>query len=119
MIRNLNGKVRIVKPSSPFLISLDSALVTSALLLAASPSHATSGGYYTATPVAAPAAVKLVVRDTLWKCGEAGCAASAKSNSRPAIVCQALAGKVGALAAFRAGTEEFDAAALAKCNARA
>jgi len=108
-----------MKPSSPFLISLGSALVTSALLLAASPSHAASGGYYTATPVAAPAAVKLVVRDTLWKCGEAGCAASAKSNSRPAIVCQALAGKVGALAAFRAGTEEFDAAALAKCNARA
>jgi len=108
-----------VKPSSPFLISLGSALVTSALLLAAAPGHAASTGYYAATPVAPPAAAKLVVRDTLWKCGEAGCAASAKSNSRAAIVCQALAGRVGALTAFRAGAEEFDAAALAKCNARA
>ena len=107
-----------MKPSSPFLISLGSGLVTAALLLSA-PGHAAGPGYYAATPVTAPAARRLVVRDTLWQCGDAGCAASAKGNSRPAIVCQSLVKEVGALASFRAGAEAFDADALAKCNARA
>ena len=108
-----------MKLSSPFPISLGAALVTSALLLATAPGHASTGGYYGATPVAPSAASRLVVRDTLWKCGESGCEATARSNSRPAIVCQLLAREVGTLAAFRAGTETFDADALAKCNAKA
>jgi len=104
---------------SPLLISIGSALATAALLLA-TPGHAASGaGYYAARPVTATAPSRLVARELIWQCNEAGCIASAKSNSRPAIICQSLVKEVGALASFRAGAEVFDADALAKCNAKA
>ena len=106
-----------MKSFSPFSLSFGATVVMSALLLATAPGHASTGGYYAATPVVPPTTSKLVVRDTLWKCGASGCAATAKSNSRSAIVCQLIAQEVGTLAAFRAGTETFDADALAKCNA--
>ena len=107
-----------MKPSSPFLISLGAALATVALLLAV-PGHAAGPGYYAATPVAAPAARRLVVRDIAWQCGDAGCTASAKGTSRPVIICQSLVKEIGPLASFRAGTDVFDAESLARCNARA
>ena len=78
----------------------------------------TARGYYAATPVTAPAKPSLITRSTLWKCGEGVCTAS-KANSRDAVMCELLASEVGQLSTFRANGADFDADALAKCNARA
>jgi hypothetical protein len=86
-------------------------------LLSATPALA-AGPHFQAEPVAASAQPKLALRDTLWKCGAAGCTAAA-SNSRPAIVCAVLAREVGALKSFSAGGLPLGAAELGKCNARA
>lgn len=96
------------------------ALAACAALIALAPvaSAQTKGPFYWAKP-AAPSSARVVVRDTLWKCGDQGCSASAKSASRAAIVCQSLVKEVGKIDAFRAGDEEFDSAALEKCNAKA
>ena len=59
------------------------AAVLASILLAA---PGVAAAHYQAEPVAKPAESKFVLRDTIWTCGEAGCAAG-KSNSRPAIVC--------------------------------
>jgi uncharacterized low-complexity protein len=78
----------------------------------------TPRGYYAATPVATPAKNSLVTRSTIWKCGEGVCVA-AKANTRDGIVCELVAREVGQLSAFRANGSDFDAEALAKCNAKA
>ena len=75
-------------------------------------------GYYAATPVSAPAKNSLVTRSTVWKCGEGSCVA-AKANARDNIVCELVAREVGQLSSFRANGADFDAEALAKCNAKA
>ncbi|HWH18350.1 MAG TPA: hypothetical protein VNT77_08475 [Allosphingosinicella sp.] len=86
------------------------------LTLATTPAFA--GPYYTAEPAAKPTQAKLIVRDTIWNCGDAGCSAN-KSNSRPAIVCALLVREVGALRSFSAGGQALSAEQLEKCNARA
>jgi uncharacterized low-complexity protein len=78
----------------------------------------TARGYYAAVPVTAPAKDSLITRSTLWKCGEGVCTAS-KSTSRDAIVCEVVAREVGQLTSFSVKGAEFDADALAKCNAKA
>jgi len=99
--------------------SLSAAAIASFMLLSATAATAQSNTvFYAAKPVAESSA-KLVVRDTLWKCGTNGCISTTKGTSRPAFVCEALVKEVGAIASFRAGAQEFDAEALAKCNARA
>lgn len=75
-------------------------------------------GGYSATPVTG-SAESFVAKDVLFKCGADSCQAARGSNSRPAIVCAAVVGKVGALSSFAADGAAFDADALAKCNARA
>jgi hypothetical protein len=75
-------------------------------------------GYYAATPVAAPTKASLVTRSTVWKCGDGVCVA-AKATSRDTIMCELLAREVGQLSTFKANGAEFDAEALAKCNAKA
>lgn len=74
--------------------------------------------HFRAQPVTVAAEARLVVRDTVFRCGEAGCAA-ARGSTRPEIVCSVLAQEVGALASFSAGGRDFDAAALERCNRRA
>ena len=93
-----------------------SALVALSLLSAA-PAIA-AGPQYRAEPVAAPAQAKFALRDTLWNCGDNGCAATA-SSSRPAIVCAVLAREVGTLKSFSTGGEALSPDQLEKCNARA
>jgi uncharacterized low-complexity protein len=78
----------------------------------------TARGYYAATPVSAPEKGNVVTRSTIWKCGEGVCTAS-KATSRDAIMCELVAGEVGKLSSFRANGQDFDTAALEKCNARA
>jgi hypothetical protein len=102
------------------LSSLVASAAASVLLLGATAASAQpAGGFYAAKPAAAANVARLVVRDTLWTCGEVGCSSNSKGGSRAAIVCESLAREVGTLESFRAGDVMFDAAALAKCNAKA
>jgi len=86
-------------------------LVAAAPALAAVP-------HYRAEPLAAPAADRLVVRGTAWRCDAAACSAPA-INSRPALVCASLARDLGALKSFSVAGRPLPADALEKCNARA
>ncbi|WOK38202.1 CC_3452 family protein [Sphingomonas sp. C3-2] len=88
------------------------ALVAPASAFAAEP----AGPFYSATFATAPSKTSLIVNDHLWKCDENGCASAKPAKSRPAVMCQGLTRKLGTITAFRAGSENFDAAALAKCN---
>ena len=83
-------------------------------VLAASPALATN---YSAKPIA-PSAPKIVARDVIWACGPAACQGST-SESRPVIVCQSLAKKVGRLENFVANGRAFASAELDRCNAAA
>jgi hypothetical protein len=94
---------------------LRAAILTAAFV--AAPALASS--HYHAQPAAKPAAAKLVVRDTIWSCGDGGCQAATKSSSRPAIVCEILVKQVGALRSFTVAGEALTAEQLEKCNARA
>ncbi len=102
------------------LSSLIASAAGSVLLLGATAASAQPASvFYSAKPVAASAATKLVVRDTVWKCGDGGCVSTSRGKSRAAFVCESLVKEVGQIESFRAGAEEFDADALAKCNAKA
>jgi hypothetical protein len=94
------------------------AVAAATLALAPVAALAQSHGYYSATPVAAPSKASLVTRQTVWKC-DGGVCMAAKANARDGIVCELVAREVGKLSAFRANGAEFDADALAKCNAKA
>jgi hypothetical protein len=74
--------------------------------------------HYQAEPAARPAAVKLVLRDMVWTCGDSGCVAG-RSNSRPQIVCAVLARKIGSLRSFSSEGVAMGAEELEKCNSRA
>jgi hypothetical protein len=90
------------------------AIVAFAVL--ASPAFAAPA--YEAQPDAAPSATRFALRDTVWKCSDTGCIATA-SNSRPAVVCAVLAKEVGPLRSFTFKGEALSAEELGKCNARA
>jgi hypothetical protein len=90
--------------------------LTLATGLLASP--ALAAPYYQAELVAKPAAEKFVARDTMWKCGEAGCIGG-KSGSRPAIVCAVLVREAGALRSFSVEGKPLAPDQLEKCNAAA
>jgi hypothetical protein len=74
--------------------------------------------HFQAEPAAKPDQSRFVAKDVVWRCGDAGCT-GAKSNSRPAIVCAALAKEIGPLRSFRAGGQVLANGELDKCNARA
>jgi hypothetical protein len=92
------------------MIRIASAFIVAAL--AAGPALATN---YSAKPIAATDQ-KVVVRDVIWACGPAACQGST-NESRPAIVCQSLAKKVGRLENFVANGRAFASAELDRCNA--
>lgn len=94
------------------------AAAAATLVLAPASFAQTARGYYSATPVAAPAKASLVTRSTIWKCGEGVCVAG-KANARDNIMCELVAREIGQLSAFRANGTDFDAEALAKCNTKA
>jgi len=94
------------------------AAATLALTPAAGYAQGAARGYYAATPAAAPSKTSMVTRSTIWKCGDGVCVA-AKANARDNIMCELVAREVGTLTAFRANGSDFDADALAKCNAKA
>lgn len=87
-----------------------------ALALVAAP--ASAAPHYQAEPAAKPEQARFVAKDVVWRCGDSGCT-GARSNSRPAIVCAALAREIGTLRSFSAGGKTLANGDLDKCNARA
>lgn len=90
----------------------------SLVALAPAPAMAQSGGYYAATAVEAPKKVGFVTQNTLWKCKDSVCSAP-RTPTQDKVMCERAVARIGALSAFRAGANAFDAAALEACNARA
>ena len=99
------------------MIRIASFAAAALALLGALPAAAQSP-YYSATPSSALKKASLITRNTLWKCHEGSCTAS-KSGDRPAVMCELVAQRVGALSAFSVAGVAFDADELARCNARA
>ena len=63
----------------------------------------------------APARGQIVAHGLLWRCADTRCVALA-GNSRPAIICEALAKTAGPLASFTSGGDALPPAQLARCN---
>jgi hypothetical protein len=77
----------------------------------------TAAATYSAKP-AAPTAERLVTREVVWACAGGACQGSSE-ESRPAVLCQALAKRAGRLESFAVDGRPFDAAARARGNASA
>lgn len=75
-------------------------------------------GTYSAKPIAAPAATKIIGKDISWVCGPDACQGSTNA-SRPLVLCQDLAKRAGRLQSFVANGRALSAAELDKCNAKA
>lgn len=86
----------------------------SAAALAAAPAAAAT---YSARP-AAPTSERLVARDINWTCA-AGTCSGATAESRPAVLCQALAKRAGRIDSFLVDGRAFTPAELDKCNTAA
>ena len=89
-------------------------LLFSVLAICAAPAFASS---YAAKPVAA-ANGHIVARDINWSCTASGCE-GATLESRPAVLCQALAKRAGRLDSFVVDGRAFTPSELDKCNAAA
>ena len=87
-------------------------LFLSAAALAAVPAAAAE---YHAKP-ASPAAGRIIARDIVWHCAGSACRA-ASDQSRPVVICQALARRAGRLDGFAVDGRAFDNAELNRCNA--
>jgi len=72
-------------------------------------------GTYTATPASPSAATMVVARDIAWTYA-GGTYTGRTAESRPLVLCQGLAKKVGRLNAFTADGRAFSADELTKCN---
>jgi len=75
-------------------------------------------GTYSAKPIAAPAATKIIGKDISWTCGSGACQGSTDA-SRPLVLCQDLAKRAGRLENFVADGRALSATELDKCNASA
>jgi hypothetical protein len=93
---------------------LRAIMTVSAFLLAAAPAAAST---YSAT-LASPANERIISRDIVWNCGTGACQ-GATGESRPAVICQALARHAGKVDGFLADGRAFTAAELDKCNTAA
>jgi len=91
---------------------LRSAFLFAALAVVASPAAAAS---YSAR-LAAPANGHIVAREINWACAGDSCQ-GATAESRPAVLCQALAKKAGKIEDFAVDGRAFTSDELAKCNA--
>ena len=66
----------------------------------------------------APTSGRIVARDINWACG-AGACQGATAESRPAVLCEALAKRAGKLDSFAVDGRAFSSAQLDKCNTAA
>ncbi len=85
------------------------------LAFAAAPAIAAT---YSAKPAAPASAERIATRDILWTCASGTCTGSTL-NSRPLILCQALAKKAGPIDSFTVDGRAIAADELARCNASA
>ena len=90
------------------------AFIAAASILAAPAVAAT----YTAKPVAAPTAAKIIGKDISWARDGSGYRGMTEA-SRPLILCQDLAKRAGRLESFAANGQSLPAEQLAKCNSAA
>lgn len=72
---------------------------------------------YTAT-LATPESGRIVARDINWTCSAEGCQ-GATAESRPAVLCQALAKQTGRIENFMVDGRALSEPELAKCNSAA
>ena len=89
-------------------------LLILSMVAAAAPAAAAN---YSAKLVA-PANGRIVARDINWACG-AGACQGATAESRPAVLCEALAKRAGKLDSFTVDGRAFSSAQLDKCNTAA
>jgi hypothetical protein len=89
-------------------------LFLSAISLVAAPAAAAS---YSAK-LATPASGRIVARDINWVCSAEGCE-GATAESRPAVLCQALAKQSGKIENFLVDGRPLSDTELAKCNSAA
>ena len=89
-------------------------LILSALTLVASPAMAAS---YSAK-LATPASGRIVAREINWACAGDSCEGATK-ESRPQVLCQALAKQAGKIAVFAVDGRPFTSDELTRCNAMA
>ena len=89
-------------------------LLILSMIAASTPAAAAS---YSAK-LTAPTSGRIVARDINWACG-AGACMGATEESRPAVLCQALAKRAGKLDSFAVDGRTFSSAELDKCNAAA
>ena len=90
------------------------AFIAAASFLAAPAFAAT----YSAKPIAAPAAGKIIGKNISWSCAGDTCRGSTEA-SRPLVLCQDLAKRAGRLESFTADGQALSAEQLAKCNSAA
>ena len=90
------------------------ALGLATILLPVSAGAAT----YSAKPTMPLAAKRIVVRDIVWTCGPRDCAGTTE-QSRPLVLCQALAKQAGPIERFTVDGRALPATDLAACNKRA
>jgi len=90
-------------------------LSIAALALAAAPAAAAT---YNAKPAGPAPAERIAARDILWTCAAGTCSGST-ANSRPLVLCQALAKKTGPIDSFTVDGREIAKDELARCNASA
>src|SRR4051794_12225175 len=93
---------------------LRSILVLSALVSVAAPVAAANYSAKLSTPTAG----RIIARDISWSCGTDACR-GATPESRPAVLCEALAKRVGKVESFQVDGRAFSEAELVKCNASA
>ena len=86
--------------------------IAAAFFLFAAPALA---GTYSATPASPTPSAKIVARDIAWTFA-GGQYSGRTAESRPMVLCQGLAKRVGRLNAFTADDRAFGADELAKCN---
>jgi len=94
---------------------LRTAQAVTLFVLAAAPAMAAN---YSAKPVSPATESRIATRDILWSCGPQACFGSTQ-NSRPVVLCQALAKKAGRIESFSVNGRAMAAAELERCNASA
>ena len=90
------------------------AIFLSAVLFVAGPAAAAN---YSAT-MATPMDGRVIARDISWHCGAAACQGSTE-ESRPIVLCEALAKRAGRVESFLVDGRAFTPAELDRCNASA
>jgi hypothetical protein len=85
-------------------------------VIAAAAAPATAANY--SAKLATPASGRIVARDINWVCSADGCEGTT-AESRPAVLCQALAKQTGRIENFLVDGRALSDSELAKCNAAA